>query len=86
MDQRMSPAAMAKSFGRLPLSLGGGGGGSEKNRPVLPGLPAFPPLDKEPEPTPRKRRLGGASTVNQLIDDNGTLPRRQITPKFLEYK
>lgn len=74
MDQRMSPAAMAKSFGRLPLSLGGGGGGGpEKNRSVLPGLPAFPPMEKEPEPTPRKRRLGGASTVNQLIDDNGNI-------------
>ncbi|XP_028967928.1 homeobox protein ceh-18 [Galendromus occidentalis] len=73
MDQRMSPAAMAKSFGRLPLSLGGGGGsGPEKNRSGLSGLSAFPPVDKESEPTPRKRRLGGggASTVNQLIDDN----------------
>lgn len=70
---RLAPVGsvgLGKSFPRIPL--GGVIGAREKQR-HLGGLPAFPAPEKEPEAaTPKKRRLGGgASTVNQMIDDNG---------------
>ncbi|XP_022667343.1 POU domain protein 2-like isoform X2 [Varroa jacobsoni] len=69
---RLAPVGsvgLGKSFPRIPL--GGVIGAREKQR-HLGGLPAFPAPEKEPEAaTPKKRRLGGgASTVNQMIDDN----------------
>ncbi|OQR69663.1 hypothetical protein BIW11_12120 [Tropilaelaps mercedesae] len=80
----VGPVGLGKNFGRMPL--GGVIGAHEKQR-HLGGLPAFPSLEKEPDaPTPKKRRLGGgASTVNQLIDDNtrgssaSTGPTEEVT-------
>lgn len=66
----VGPVGLGKNFTRIPL--GGVMSARDKQR-HLGGLPAFPVAEKEPEAaTPKKRRLGGgASTVNQMIDDNG---------------